>query len=244
MNNPGNRSSERVSLVFPVYNEQYTIERTLRDYHKEFSGKLEFEMIVAEDGSTDKTKEIIRGLEDELSLRVFMDTKRKGYRGAIVDALRHPQHKWIFMVDSDHQFDPQDFWKLWSYIDNYDLIVGRKVNRQDGPLRSFLSKGYNILLKVIFFKPYSDMDTGFRLYRRESIQDLIPTINKLGYFNAELIIKADDKGLKILEVPVKHLRQEARSSNIFHMSKIPHIIMTELKGIWKLFLEIRWNRKK
>lgn len=229
----------RLSFVCPVYNEEQTIERTLRAYHEEFSGKLDFEMIVAEDGSTDTTKSILQCLEKELPIAVHMHEGRKGYLGAVKGALAYPTYEWIFLVDSDHQFNPSDFWKLWAHKDGYDIILGRKIDRKDGPLRALLSKGYNFLLKIIFQTPYMDMDTGFRLLKKSSVLPLIPTVNNLGYFTAELVIKAHDRGYKILEVPVTHLKQEARSSNIFHLNKVPSIVVTELYGIYKLFREIR-----
>ena len=229
----------RVSFVFPVYNEKYTIEKTLLSYHDEFSGKLDFEMIVAEDGSTDGTKNILKELQSRLPIKVYAQDQRKGYLKAIKDALKYPQYEWIFLVDSDHQFNTHDFWKLWPYIGEYDIILGKKTNRKDGSLRSFLSKGYNLLLKVIFKAPYEDMDTGFRLFKKSLANELAPSVGNLGYFTAEFVIKSNDRGYKILEVPVEHLKQEMRSSNIFHIKKLPFIIGKELIGILKLFIEIR-----
>lgn len=236
-------SKKSVSFVFPVYNEKYTIEKTLLSYYNEFSGKLDFEMTVAEDGSTDGTKDILKKLELRLPIKIYSQDQRKGYLGAIKDALKYPKNEWVFLVDSDHQFNTHDFWKLWPYAGQYDVILGRKINRKDGFLRSFLSKGYNLLLKIIFIVPYKDMDTGFRLFKKSLADELAPSVNNLGYFTAEFVIKAHNRGYKILEVPVEHLKQEIRSSNIFHIKKLPFIIGQELMGIFKLFIEIRVKNK-
>lgn len=236
-------NKNRVSFVFPVYNEEYIIEKTLLSYYKEFSGKLDFEMIVAEDGSTDKTKEILKKLEKEIPLRLHMHDGRKGYLKAIRDALTYAQNEWIFLVDSDHQFNPSDFWKLWPFINDYDLILGIKKNRKDGPLRLFLSKGYNLILKCAFSVPYEDMDTGFRLFKKDMVDKIAPNVNKLGFFTAEFVIKAHDAGYKIKQIPVEHLNQKIRASNIFHIKKLPFILGKELWGIVKLFGEIRFPGK-
>ena len=58
----------KISVVFPVYNEAYIIERTITSYYNELKGKIDFEMIVAEDGSTDGTKEILKRLKKELTI--------------------------------------------------------------------------------------------------------------------------------------------------------------------------------
>lgn len=229
----------RVSFVFPVYNEEYIIEKTLLSYHKEFDGKLEFDMIVAEDGSTDKTKEILKIVASKIPVKLHMHNERKGYLRAIKDALNHAENEWIFLVDSDHQFNPGDFWKLWPFRESHDLILGIKKNRKDGPLRLFLSKGYNILLKYIFWVPYEDMDTGFRLFKRDMTRKIAPSVNNLGFFTAEFVIKAHDLGYKIKQIPVEHLNQKIRASNIFHIKKLPFILSKEFKGIFKLFKEIR-----
>ena len=101
-----------VSVVMPVYNEADIIEKSIRSYYNELKGKIEFEMIIAEDGSTDGTKKILRKLENELKIRVYLDDKRKGVLRAFKEALRYPKYDWIFLVDSDYQFDPKNFWKL------------------------------------------------------------------------------------------------------------------------------------
>ncbi len=235
------RQRDSVSFVFPVYNEQGVIEKMLRAYYQEFKGKLDFEMIVAEDGSTDRTKEILRKLETELDLRLFMHDDRKGYLKAIREALTHPTSTWIFLVDSDHQFDPSDFWKLWPYRTTDDLILGIKRERKDGFLRSFLSKGYNLLLKFFFRVPYEDMDTGFRLFRKTVVDEVAPTVRQLGFFTAEFLIRSHDRGYRIRQIPVQHFKQQVRPSNIFHPSRLPGIIAKELRSIWRLFKEIRFS---
>lgn len=232
-------NSNRVSFIFPVYNEESVIEKTLRSYHKEFINKLDFEMIVAEDGSIDRTKEILKKLEPELSFRLFSSDDRKGYLNAVRDALKIAKFEWIFLVDSDNQFDPHDFWKLWSKIDQYDVLLGKKNNRKDGSLRLFLSKGYNLILKTLFSIKYEDIDTGFRLFKRSVSNELSPKVKHLGFFTAEFVIRAHDSGYKIIEIPVRHLKQETRSSNIFHIKKLPFIIFRELKNIINLFIKIR-----
>lgn len=229
----------RVSFVFPVYNEESVIEKTLYSYYREFINKLDFEMIVAEDGSTDRTKEILKKLEPELSLKLYSKDDRKGYLNAVRDALKIAEFEWIFLVDSDNQFDPHDFWKLWSKINQYDILLGKKINRKDGLLRLFLSKGYNLILKTLFSIKYEDIDTGFRLLRRSVTNKIAPEVKHLGFFTAEFVIRAHDRGYRIIEIPVKHLKQEIRSSNIFHIKKLPFIILRELKNIMNLFIEIR-----
>jgi len=77
-----------VSLVFPVRNESFMIEMTLRNYSSELRSRIaDFELIVAEDGSTDDTKSVLERLEKELSIRLFTSDELKGYQKALIDAV-------------------------------------------------------------------------------------------------------------------------------------------------------------
>src|ERR1035438_6748757 len=152
-----------ISCVFPVHNESFIIEQTIRNYFAELSGRVaDLEMIVAEDGSTDDTKVVLERLAKDLPIRVFMSDDRKGYQQAVIDAVSHATKPWVFIVDSDYQFAAVDFWRLEPHRRNFDLILGMKAPRRDPFYRVFLSWGYNWLLRLFFKLSYRDMDTGFR----------------------------------------------------------------------------------
>lgn len=233
----------KISVVFPVYNESYVIEHTIRNYYNELKGKIDFEMIVAEDGSTDGTKEILAKLKKELPIKVYMSNKRKGYLKAIKDSLRHPKHNWIFLVDSDYQFDPVDFWKLLPYVNEYDIILGKKVKRRDPFYRVVLSKGFNFLLRLFFGMPYRDMDTGFRLLNRKVLK-IGEQVHCLKYFTSELVVRSYCEGFKIIEVPVAHFKRKKGSTNVFPIRRIPSVMVEELIGLFKLKRELTKQNAK
>lgn len=233
-----------VSVVFPVYNEAYIIEKTIKSYYSELKGKIGFEMIVAEDGSTDGTKEILKRLKSELPIRVYMSDKRKGYLKAIKDSLKYPKYEWIFLVDSDYQFDAADFWKLLPHTGKYDIILGKKVKRKDPFYRIILSKGFNFLLRFFFRMPYRDMDTGFRLINRKVLKKVMHEIRFLKYFTSELVVRAYHEGFKIIEIPVTHFERKKGSTNVFPIRRIPFVIVEELVGLLRLKMEIDTRKKQ
>src|SRR5262249_35763691 len=121
-----------VSLVFPVHNESFIIEQTLRNYIAELAGRVpELEVIVAEDGSTDDTKVVLERLEEELPINLFMNDERKGYQQAVRDAISHATKPWLFIGDSDYQFAAIDFWRLEPHRKTHDVILGMKRPRKD-----------------------------------------------------------------------------------------------------------------
>ncbi|MDZ8261512.1 glycosyltransferase family 2 protein [Nostoc sp. ChiQUE01b] len=237
---PANPKYGGISVVFPVYNESFIIEQTLRNYIAELQNRVEdVEFIVAEDGSTDDTKAVLERLEQELPIKLFISYERKGYQQALKDAMKHATKPWLFVVDSDYQFAAIDFWHLEPLRDEFDIILGVKTPRRDPFYRVFLSWGYNVLLRFFFKIPYADMDTGFRLIRRAVVEELSPSVRFMSFFNAEFVIRAHFKGYKVAQVPVCHYARKIGSTTIFHISRLFSICFQLFVGIIRLWLELK-----
>ena len=229
-----------VSLVFPVYNESFIIEQTLRNYIAELQGRVQdLEVIVAEDGSTDDTKVVLERLGEELPIRLFLSDQRKGYQEAVRDAIAHATKPWIFIVDSDYQFAAIDFWRLEPHRRTHDIILGMKTPRKDPFYRVWLSKGYNFLLRRAFHVPYRDMDTGFRLIRREVAEEVAPHVKHMSFFTAEFVVRAHLAGYKILEVPVRHYARKIGSTTIFFISQLFVICLRQFIGLLRMRKEFK-----
>ncbi len=233
-----------ISLIFPVYNEAAIIEDTVRNYYDELDGKVPFELIIAEDGSTDDTKTVVRRLGRTLPIRVYTSDERKGYLNAVKDAVQLAERDWIFLVDSDYQFAAIDFWRLVPKMSTHDIILGMKSPRRDPFYRIILSRGLNLLLRGMFGVPYQDMDTGFRLLRREPIERIAQQVHHFAFFTAEFVVRAHLAGYKICEVPVPHYSRKAGATNIFFVSKLPLIVLQQLRGIWNLYRELSAQKSK
>jgi glycosyltransferase involved in cell wall biosynthesis len=228
-----------ISVILLVHNEVAVIERTLRDYFAEFDGRVPFELIVAEDGSTDGTKEVVCRLTDELPIRASTADTRKGYLAAVKDALPLARRDWIFLVDSDYQFAAADFWLLAPAMATHDLVLGMKSPRRDPRYRVALSWGLNLLLRLLFRLPYRDMDTGFRLVRREPVERLAPAVRHFAFFTAEFVVRCHAASYRIAEVPVPHYERKEGATRIFYVSSLPLIVLRQLAGIWRLWRELR-----
>jgi glycosyltransferase involved in cell wall biosynthesis len=233
-----------ISIVFPVFNESFIIEQVVRNYFAEFQGRVaDFELIVAEDESTDDTKGVLERLSQELPIRAYMGEQRKGYQQAVIDAIALATKPWVFVVDSDYQFAVIDFWRLERYRDEYDLILGQKSPRRDPLYRVVLSKGYNFLLRRFFNVPYRDMDTGFRLIRKSVADELAPQVKFMSFFTAEFVVRAHYGGHRIVEVPVPHYARKIGSTSIFYVSKLLVICFRQLIGIFRMKAEFERLRK-
>ena len=230
---------ETISIVFPVYNERAVIEKTISSYYKEFKDKVKFEIIIKEDGSTDGTKRILKKLEKKYPIRLFMGNDRKGYQWSVIEGIKKARYEWIFLVDSDFQYRPNDFWNLEPYMKKYDIILGKRRKRMDPMHRVIMSKGFNFLIRRLFNVNYQDIEPGFRLFKRKVFLEFAGRLKTLSYFTSELVLRAHYAGYKIIEVPVHHYRREKGKSNVFHLNKIPGIILKELKGLVRLRKELK-----
>jgi glycosyltransferase involved in cell wall biosynthesis len=241
--NFGHEDSSSISVLLPVYNEAKIISNILTAYYNEICRKMSGVLVVAEDGSTDGTKEILASLQDELPIVLHSGPRRKGYAKAAIDALKSCNSDWVFFSDSDGQYSPADFWKLWKQRDNFDMIIGRKVHRGERAHRIILSKGFHKIVNGMFGLNLHDADCGFRLIHKNVIRSVIRKVRFLDYsFWAEFTIRASLDGFRIREVPISHGSRTNGDTHIYKLSKIPMIVPKQLKGLAYLYADLRSSR--
>lgn len=165
--------NDPVSVIITVYNEAGTIEDEILNIHGKILSKLPgSELIIAEDGSTDGTKEIISKYVRDDGVIHSTAGDRKGYAKALKDAMKIAKNSYIFFSDTGGKFEFDDFWKLYAMRDGYPLVIGVRSGRTDRLYRRFLTRAYNLVLKKYFRAHLEDADSGFRIYSRELMDRL------------------------------------------------------------------------
>ncbi len=224
-----------VTVLLPVYNEADTISQVLSEFDSAVVRPIGAELLVCEDGSTDGSAQVLRDLGARLQMRVVSCPDRKGYARAAHDGLAQVQTPWVFFADSDGQYDPADLWKIWAARESHDMVIGRKVERQERYYRIFLSKGFHLLAKAFTTIPLQDIDCGFRLIRRDALERVLPEVRSLHYsFWAEFTIIAYRKGLHIVEVPVGHRPSLRGGTSIYSWNRLPRILVSQVLGLLRL----------
>jgi glycosyltransferase involved in cell wall biosynthesis len=225
----------QLTVFLPVYNEAGSIEGVLRSFYAEVVRPLDAQLLVCEDGSSDRSPEILEELSHEMPMKLVSSRVRKGYAGAMHDGLRRAETPLVFIADSDGQYEPSEFWKIWKAAGSYDMVIGRKVVREERFYRALLSRGFHLLIKAFTNVPLRDMDCGFRLIRREVISKVLPEVHSLRYsFLAEFSVIAYRKGFRILEVPVIHRARLTGSTSIYSWNRLPWIIFYQVLGLLRL----------
>lgn len=239
MNKSENKS---ISIVMLVYNEAEIIERVIRDYYDNVFVKLsDAEFIIAEDGSTDGTKEILAKLAQDLNIKLVSGNERKGYVKAYRDSISLPQKDWIFFTDSSGKHFPEDFWSMIPLAGEYDIVSGYKVKRKDPFYRIVITKVFNFLVNLYFGTHFKDIDSGFKIIKRQAMLDILKD-NWIctDLISFETMVRLAYRGYKIKEVPVRHRPRENGESRGLPAKKIPKVVKMVLSN----FKVIKKDAKK
>ncbi|MCF7799643.1 glycosyltransferase family 2 protein [Candidatus Babeliales bacterium] len=232
---------DSISLIFLAHNEALTIEKEIKLFYKEIIQKLPgSEFIIAEDGSTDGTTQIIQKLVKELGIIHLTSKERKGYARALKDAVLFAKNNYIFFSDTGLKNDPKDFWKLYENKEKFDLIVGRKLNRKDQFYRKILTNSYNFFIRKYFgFKNIYDSDSGFRLFNKKVVEKVFKKdLFFKNLIGSEIVLRAVLQDLKYCEIPINYFQRQGISRGM-PVKKIPKIILGSFSNLAKLKREFR-----
>lgn len=232
----------RLSLLLPVHNEVATIEKVIRGFYEEISCKFPVEIIVAEDGSTDGTKEVLQNLAKQIHLNLILSEERKGYMKAIKDGLEAAHGDYVLFSDSDGQHDPSDVWKLFALINTYDIVGGWRFQRADSSQRRLISYVFQTLSRLVFRLPfYRDITAPLRLVKTPTAKRISRDVKYMDEsYWTEFTIRAHKAGQRITEVPVSHnSRLGGVSTQVYRPKAIPRIVASQLADLFRLWLELR-----
>lgn len=218
-----------VSVILIAYNEAEVIEKEVEGFYREVVEKLPgSELIVAEDGSTDGTSEILFGLAERLPIRLIQGRERKGYKQALLDSLELAHFDWILFSDTGVKFYPHNFWELEKLRDRADLIIGVKKNRSDQYYRRIITKVFNFLVRSYFKIEVSDIDSGFRVFRREiGLRVAQERLFFNDLINSEMSLRMLALGARLAEIPVAYRLRQGKSRGL-PLKRIPKVIIRTL----------------
>jgi putative flippase GtrA len=226
-----------VEIVIPVYNEAAGLEQSVRRLHRFLSDGFPFSwrIVIADNASVDATPEIARRLALTLPSVRHLRLDQKGRGRALRAAWSASPAKVVTYMDVDLSTDLRGLLPLVAPLisGHSDLSIGTRLAHSSrvvrGPKREFISRSYNRLLHTVLRAKFTDAQCGFKAVRRDVLDGLMGDVIDQGwFFDTELLVLAQRRGLRIHEVPVDWVDDPDSRVDIVHTA------LTDLKGVARL----------
>ena len=206
MNRPDAGSHGSISVFFPMHDEEGNIEPQVETALEVLRGYTDdFEVIVVNDGSKDRTGEIADRLQAEHpEVRVVHHEHNRGYGGAVKSGFEAATKELVFFTDGDRQFDLREIGLLLERIEDHDVVIGYRMKRSDPLHRSLNTFCWHKLVRLLFGLKVRDIDCAFKLFRREVLEKIGRLETEGAVLSTELLVKISRAGFRMAEVGVHH----------------------------------------
>ncbi|MEU6428860.1 bifunctional glycosyltransferase family 2/GtrA family protein [Microbispora sp. NPDC046973] len=231
------RRTRLVEVVVPVYNEERVLAASVERLHAYLSGDFPygFRVTIADNASTDGTWTIARRLARELPGVRAVHLDQKGRGRALRRVWESSDADVVGYMDVDLSTDLDAFLPLIAPLmtGHSDLAIGTRLspwsNVVRGPKREIISRSYNLLLRSLMGARFSDAQCGFKAARTQVVQALLPAVkDEAWFFDTELLLLAEQHGLRIHEVPVDWVDDPDSRVDIVRTA------VDDLKGMWRV----------
>ena len=229
-----------ISVFLPSHNEEANVERVVRGYLEALPAVAEaYEVIVVDDGSSDRTGAIADALARQDShVKVVHHEKNRGYGGAVISGIHAATQPYVVLADGDGQFDPKEVARLAEFVPEYDVVAGKRIHRADPLMRRINGKAWTTLVRVVLGIGISDIDCGFKLFKRKFLDGMELRAHG-AMISTELMARVAGRGAKIKEVGVSHLPRLAGEQSGANLK----VIARAFRELFVLYGELRAERR-
>ena len=195
-----------LSIFFPFWNEEKNVEKVVLSAIRVAENVANnWEILIIDDGSTDKTLEKAKQVtKKNKNIKVITHAPNRGYGAALKEGLENSKYNKIVFTDGDGQFDFSEVDKFLEKIDGNDLVIGFREKRNDNFIRHILMNMLKVWNFIFFGFYFRDIDCGFKMFKKETVEKLMPLRSEGAMISTEILVKAKRKNLKIAEVGVSH----------------------------------------
>jgi glycosyltransferase involved in cell wall biosynthesis len=224
-----------LTIFFPCYNEEANVERVT---HAAVAVARQltddYEVIIVNDGSRDRTGEIADRLAGNVpGVRAVHNRPNQGYGGALQRGFRAATKNWIFYTDGDGQFDFGELPGLLPLLGSHDIVSCYRLDRKDPPMRKLNAWAWTTLVNLLFGLRLRDIDCAFKIYPRTFIEGI--TMHSRGaLIDTEMLAKARNLGLSIAQAGVHHYPRTAGQQTGANLK----VILRAFRELFKLRRQI------
>lgn len=227
---------KELALIMPVYNEEGAIKNVLEKWNNTLSSlNIDYQIFVYNDGSKDKTPEILNAISSEYKNITTINKENSGHGPTILKGYcdNANDFEWIFQIDSDDEMKEDSFYKLWEKRQNYDFLIGTRDGRKQALSRKIISAVSRMCIKIFYGQGVWDVNSPYRLMRTKKFKDIYFKIPK-DTFAPNVIISGycARKKLRFLEIPVSCGIRETGEISIKHFK----LFKAAVKSFWQTVL--------
>jgi len=225
------RTPLSISVFFPCYNEEANVERTTESALQALRTiSDDFEVIIVNDGSKDRTGELADALaaKDE-HVRAVHNNPNLGYGGALQRGFREATKEWVFYTDGDGQFDFEEVDKLLPLLSDHDIVSAYRIDRRDPIVRKINAWCWTTLVNVLFGMRIRDIDCAFKIFPRRLFEQ-VEMWSTGALIDTEILAKATRLGYRIGQIGVHHYPRTAGEQSGANLK----VILRAFKELFKL----------
>jgi glycosyltransferase involved in cell wall biosynthesis len=194
-----------LSLVIPAYNDETTVGRLIADADALLSEVCsDYEIVVINDGSKDNTLAVLKdAAAKNARVRLINHEVNKGFGATIKELYLSGAKDLIGSLPGDYQYAPKELVTMAEGLKDHDFVIGLRVKRNDPPRRKMQSNIYNAMLRLLYGNRHKDVNS-IKLFKRK-VLDKVQLHSDTAFVDAELVIKTEKAGFKVIEIPIEHL---------------------------------------
>lgn len=207
-----------LSIVVPVYNEEAIIGRVVQEWVLMMESlNINYTMQLYNDGSKDRTGEILEKLKKDYGQRLIISSHRnighgptilKGYKDSL-------NSEWVFQIDSDNEISPHSFPSFWKLREEYDLIIGNRIGRKSSLIRKTMTAVSSLMVTIFFGSGIKDVNVPFRLMRTSEFNSIFNSVPQDTFAPNILIAgSAIRQKLRVKNITINHNHRTTGSESL------------------------------
>ena len=229
--------NNNLEILMPAHNEGRSLFKLIPEIHNNIQGKINYSLIICEDGSTDNTLEVINEFKKKYPIKLITSKNKKGYSIAVLDGIKSATADYLLIMDSDGQSNPEEIINFWKYRKEANLVNGHRSNRKDYMYRRLYSKFALLIYKLLFKVPVKDPSYAYIMMEKKvcsKLNNFTPEMPD-GFF-WEFNARAKYNGFSFYNLDIIHNERYFGETRIYHWSKLPKVSYTNLLGMIKIKL--------